>query len=592
MLSVVISGIPEGSQLVAASRFEQPHLPRLRASGEVVELLAADLALDAVGAAQIFSHANVDITPEMAVAVAARTEGWPVGLYLAASIASDTPGDVSMITGDDRFVADYLYSESLAHLSERTQQFLRRTAIVDQVCAPLCEAILGKPGAQPQLAGLEATSLFLVPLDRRRGWYRYHALFREFLLGELRRVEPEIIEQLHLRAADWYESNGSPSLALEHVMSTSARDRAVTLAAQLLLPTFQAGQQLTVERWLATLGRSAIQEYPPLAVLAAWFAALTGSTSQAQRWAAFVDAATFDLEPVDGTASFESARAMLAALMCRAGPQQMATDASFAATQEPPWSAWRAVALALAAEAQLLLADTDQASRLFTAAAAAAAQLGNVNTFILSHAELAVLAMDRGRWDVAADHLELALSTIDEHRLQDYSMSVPAYAAAARLAVHRGNRKEADRQITRAMRARPACTFALPWMAVQVRLQLAKVFAAVGDEASARHLLLEIDDILTHRPALGRSVDEVSKLRRTLRSGAHASAAGGTPLTHAELRLLPYLQTHLSFREIAERLFLSRNTIATQAGSVYRKLGVSSRSDAVQRAMTIGLLGA
>ncbi len=591
VLSVVISGIPEGSQLVAASRFEQPHLPRLRASGDAVELVSSDLALDAFGAEQIFSDAKVPITPEMAAAVTARTEGWPVGLYLAASIAGDTHGDVSLITGDDRFVADYLYSESLAHLPEPTQQFLRRTAIVDQLCAPLCDAILGESGAQTQLAGLEATSLFLVPLDRRRGWYRYHALFREFLLGELRRVEPEIVDTLHLRAADWYESNGSLSLALEHLVNTSERERCVTLAAQLLLPTFQAGQLLTVQRWLTALGRPAIQDHPPLAALAGWFAALTGSTAEAQRWAAVVDAAAFDLPPMDGTASFESARAMLKALLCRAGPEQMAADATSAAAQEPPWSAWRAVALALSAEAQLLLADTDQATRLFTEASTAAAQLGNVNTFILSHAELAVLAMDRGRWEEASQHLELALGTIEEHSVHDYAMSVPAFGAAARLAVHRGDRKEADRQLTQAMRARPTCTFAMPWLAVRVRLQLAKVHAAMADEGSARQLLVEIDDILAHRPALGASADEVSRLRQTLGSAAHATASAGTPLTPAELRLLPYLQTHLSFREIAARLFLSRNTIATEAGSVYRKLGVSSRSDAVQRATAIGLLG-
>ena len=155
--------------------------------------------------------------------------------------------------------------------------------------------------------------MFLVPLDRRRGWYRYHALFREFLLGELRRVEPDVMTKLHLRAADWYESNGSPALALEHLLNTTERDRCVQLVTQLILPTYQAGQMSTVQRWLSTLGDSAIEEYPPLAVLAGWIAALTGQTAEAQRWAAFLDAASFDLVPVDGTASFDSARAMLRA---------------------------------------------------------------------------------------------------------------------------------------------------------------------------------------------------------------------------------------------------------------------------------------
>ena len=158
---------------------------------------------------------------------------------------------------------------------------------------------------------------------------------------------PTSSAKLHLRAADWYESNGSPALALEHLLNTTERDRCVQLVTQLILPTYQAGQLSTVQRWLSTLGHSAVEEYPPLAVLAGWFAVLTGETADAQRWAAFVDTASFDLLPVDGTASFNSARAMLRALMCAAGPEQMATDASFAAAEEPPWSPWHAVALVL-----------------------------------------------------------------------------------------------------------------------------------------------------------------------------------------------------------------------------------------------------
>ena len=141
------------------------------------------------------------------------------------------------------------------------------------------------------------------------------------------------------------------------------------------------------------------------------------------------------------------------------------------------------------------------------------------------------------------------------------------------------------------MRGRPACTFALPFVAVRVRLQLAKVHRAIGDHTTARHLLREVDDVLLHRPALGRLVDEVSEFRGSLTSGVQVGATGGSPLTPAELRLLPYLQTHLTIGEIAGRVFVSRNTVSTQVGSIYRKLGVSSRNDAVEQATAIGLLG-
>ena len=103
-------------------------------------------------------------------------------------------------------------------------------------------------------------------------------------------------------------------------------------------------------------------------------------------------------------------------------------------------------------------------------------------------------------------------------------------------------------------------------------------------QSTARHLLREIDDILLHRPALGALVDQVSEFREILTASAQVGAAGGSPLTPAELRLLPYLQTHLTFREIGERLFVSRNTVSSEVGSIYRKLGVSSRADAVDQA--------
>jgi LuxR family maltose regulon positive regulatory protein len=591
-LGVAISGVPRGSQVVMASRSEQPHLPRLRAAGDAIEFRVSDLALDAHGAEQIFSAAHVELTPEVAAAVARRTEGWPAGLYLAALAAGDGRGEPSEVSGEDRYVADYLYRESLMRLPEDVQRFLRRTAVLDQMCGPICDAVVGESGSQKFLRTLEASNMFLIPLDRTRDWYRYHALFREFLLGELRRVEPDIIMKLHLRAADWYESNGSPSTALEHLLHTTERDRCRQLAAELAQPTYQAGQISTLQRWLSSLGDRAIEDYPPLAVMAGWVMALTGQTAEAQHWAAILDAASFDLVPADGSASFASSRAMLRATMCPDGPEQVMADASLAVAQEPPWSPWRDQALCLLGEAHLLAGEIDMADARFAETSTVAEKLGNADTLVLSESERAVVAMDRGRWEDAAERIEPALAAIDEHRMRDYATSLLAFAAAARLALHWGDLQVVAGHLTQAMRARPSLTFVLPFLAVRVRLQLARVYFAMADMTTARHLLREIDDVLLHRPALGVLVEEVSEFRRLLASAAQAGAAGGSPLTAAELRLLPYLQTHLTLREIGERLFLSRNTVSSEVSSIYRKLGVSSRHDAVEQATTVGLLGA
>ncbi len=590
VLEVVISGVPHGSSIVVASRTEQPHLARLRASGDAVEIGPSDLALGPEGAQQIFAQTHVDLSQEAAAEVTERTEGWPAGLYLASIIARDNYGQGLTVSGDDRFVADYLYRESLSKLPESTQRFMRRTALLDQLHAPLCDAMLGEAGSQARLRDLERSNSFLVPLDRQREWYRYHSLFREFLLAELRRVEPEVINDLHVRAADWYETNGSPALALEHLLSTPTRERCVQLVTRLAQPTYALGQMSTVKRWLSDVGDEAIESFPPLAVLAGWIAAMTGQTAEAQRWAAIVEGASFEMATGDGSASFESARCMLRAAMCSAGPEQMMNDAGLSVKQEPAWSPWRDTALIVLAEAHLLTGQADRARALFKEAATVGMELGNTDTIVVSESELALVAMDRGRWGEAAERIEHALEVIHDHRMQDYATSMLGFAMAARLAVHNGDLKEADDQISRAMRARPSCTFVLPFFAVRSRLELAKVCWARGEQATAHHLLREIEDILLRRPALGTLVDEVAKFRE-LATAQRGRAVGESPLTPAELRLLPYLQTYLTIAEVAQRLFLSRNTVRTEVAAIYRKLGVSSRSEAVERATAIGLLG-
>jgi LuxR family transcriptional regulator, maltose regulon positive regulatory protein len=289
---------------------------------------------------------------------------------------------------------------------------------------------------------------------------------------------------------------------------------------------------------------------------------------------------------------FRFGRALVRAGMCASGPEQMSADAAFSLAREPVWSPWRDTAQWLLGEARLLAGHLDEARARFAEASTAAAAMSNWDTIPICEAQLAWLAMDRGEWKEAADRLKLAFNTIDAHRLHDYVFSLPAFAGAARLSLHHGDVKEAHRQLTRAMRARPSATYVLPYHAVRLRLQLATVYLALAERATVRQLLREIDDIVSRRPVLGTLIDEVKDLCAVLASAkAAAGAAAVLPLTPAELRLLPYLQTHLTADIIAERLFISSHTVRTEVKAIYRKLGVSSRNDAVQKATAVGLLG-
>jgi LuxR family transcriptional regulator, maltose regulon positive regulatory protein len=590
VLGLIVTRIPSGSQVVTASRSEQPHLPRLRASGDAIEFVATDLALDVAGARQIFSNERVSLSAEQAVAVTERTEGWPAGIYLAAVIAREGKRDTATVAGDDPYVADYLHRESLSRQPAQTQRFLRRTAVLDQVCGPLCDTVLNSSGSAGQLRQLEASSLFLVALDRRREWYRYHPLFREFLLGELRRTEADVIETLHVRAADWFEANGSLLLAAEHLLVTGEHERTVRLLTRLNKSNYESGRQSTNLRWLAMVGDAEIKGYPPLAALAAWSSMLTGDAAQAERWASFVETASFDTVDPDGAGSFDVSRAVLRAAMCANGPSAMVADAVFAASGVPPHSEARDSVFLVLAEAQLLAGEEKQALATFAEASSTSASFGFGGALTLAEAELALVAMDRSKWEDAAHHLDRALTTIVEKQMQEYLVSTLAYVGAARLSLHRGDLDQTRRHLARAMRARPLATYVIPWAAVRQRAQLAKVYLALADLTAARQLLREIDDILVRRPALGALVDEVEGLRRALVPDP-VGATGTTPLTPAELRLLPYLQTHLTLGAVAERLFVSRSTVNSQVVSIYRKLAVSSRGDAVSKATSLGLLG-
>ena len=351
------------------------------------------------------------------------------------------------------------------------------------------------------------------------------------------------------------------------------------------------GRVDTVQRWLGEIGEDAVLEYPPLGVLAGWAAAFSGDALRSRRWLDRLEGLAFEEEaPADGSASFRSARAMFRAVSCLYGPEQMLADAELALESEPEWSAWRPTAEALAAEALLLVGDDDQLSfDLYSDAIASSRGLQISDCQAWSLAQRAVMAMDRADWASARTDLAEASEVIDRHHMEDYLTSLLGHAASARLALHDGDRDRAARLLTKGMRARGTAGIATPTWAVQIRVVLATAHLTIGEPVSARHLLREIDDVIRRRPRLGRLLARVEHLRGMVAAAPHEG--GATPLSPAELRVLPYLQTHLTFEDVAGRLFLSRNTVASHVRAIYRKLGVSSRTEAVTAGRSLGLLG-
>ena len=196
-LSVLADHVPGGSRLALAGRAEPPlRVARLRAQGKILEIGPGDLSLTSDEASSLLRNADVALGADEVAELHRRTEGWPAGLYLAALYLKEggpLAGAAISFRGDDRLVSDYMESEFLARISRRQRAFLTRTAVLERMSGPLCEAVLDLPGSAATLAGLARSNMLLMPLDRRGEWYRYHHLFRDMLLAELKRHEPELM---------------------------------------------------------------------------------------------------------------------------------------------------------------------------------------------------------------------------------------------------------------------------------------------------------------------------------------------------------------------------------------------------------------
>ncbi len=594
-LSVLADHVPSGSRLVLAGRTEPPlPIARLRAEGKLLEVGPGELSLTCEEASSLLHNMDLTLDEDEVAELHRRTEGWPAGLYLAAlylkeggpfASAADSFG------GDDRLVSEYLKSEFLARISRRHRAFLTQTAVLDRMCGPLCDAVLNVSGSTSVLADLERSNLLLVPLDRRGDWYRYHHLFRDMLLAELHRQEPGLMLILHRRAAQWYERNGEPEEALEYWMKAGDVDSAARLVGALAFLLYQRGKIATVERWLGWIeDRAAMESYPAVAVLGALFYALTGKPAHAERWADVAERAAAATNLPDGSASIKPWLALLRALLCRNGVEQMLADAELAATAMAPGSFWRITAMMYRAAAYLMARDSARADVLFQDVVAEGQAGGNMFGPCIALAERSLLAITRGDWDLGKRYLSEARSLAREGKLEDYPPLTILYTVAARMALHEADRPRAEAELTRAQRLRPGLTHAVPHLAVQARIELARCYLALSDSGAARTLLREANEILMRRPRLGVFVRQAADLQAELSHARGSSALGASALTSAELRLLPMLATHLSFPEIAEEMFLSRHTVKAEAMSIYRKLGVSSRNQAVGRSRELALL--
>jgi LuxR family maltose regulon positive regulatory protein len=460
------------------------------------------------------------------------------------------------------------------------------------MCGPLCEAVLDAPGAAATLADLARSNLLLVPLDQQGEWYRYHQLFRDMLLAELRRLEPELIPVLRRRAAGWCARNDLPEEALEYSMAADDLDAVAGLAARLIVRTRRQGRVATVQRWLRWLDeRGAVEQQLMLAALAGVVSALAGRAAEAERWADAADRRQHEDAARLDNPSAEVWAAVLRALLCRGGVDELRADADEAVrTCAAAGIAAPPVATVLRGVACVLSGDLDDGDTFFRDAVSGGEKADGPEAVAAALCERSLVAMARDEWTQAEALAGQARAALRRAGIEESFVTPLVCAVQARTALHRGDIPAARQELISAQRMRHELTWALPHLAVQARIELAHACIALTDLAGAWTLTREIDELLRHRPGLGTLPGQAEELRAQLSRLRGPEAPGASALTAAELRLLPILATHLSFRQIAEQMSLSRHTVKAEVTSIYRKLGVSSRDQAVMRARDLGLL--
>jgi LuxR family maltose regulon positive regulatory protein len=312
IVQLLLKRQPPQMHLVVSTR-EEPvlQLPRLRAQGQVTEIGERDLRFTAAEATTLLNGImGLRLSPEAVAALEARTEGWFVGLQLAAlslQDCQDADAFVAAFSGDDRHVTDYLVEEVLHHQPPHVQTFLLQTSILERLCGPLCDAVVdwqldagsrAPSASQPVLEYLERANLFIVPLDNKRQWYRYHRLFADLLYHRLRGQHPDRLAGLHRRASRWYEQMDDVEEAVHHALAIPDIPLAVHLMEQYGSRVLDRGQITTLLNWLQQIPDDVLCANPRLCTGCGWAYALTGQVERAERYVEAGEAALSAFEPL------------------------------------------------------------------------------------------------------------------------------------------------------------------------------------------------------------------------------------------------------------------------------------------------------
>ena len=593
VLTMIVDYLPRGVTVAVAGRTDAG-LPvaRLRASGRMLEIGVDELALDEREASLLAALDGRELQPHEARDLHARTEGWPAAVYLAARRVNRVPAGGTKVahhvSGRDTDIGDYLDAELLDHAAPRVREFLVQTAVLDRMSPELCDAVVDGTGSDVILRDLASTNQLVVPLDTHGGWFRYHTLLREHLLAKLER-DRGAAETVHRRAAGWFAGSGLADLAVDHLFAAGDADAAAAQACGVIPQLVREGREATVARWLERLEDGHLRRQPFLAAMGAWMHTIQGRVAEAEHMVDLTAGAEYAGDRPRGADAYEEARDSARALHARDGIDAAIRDAGDAVEQSDRLSAWRPQTLAVLGAILVVAGRPDEGDMYLADAASSAQALGAGRALLFAGAWRALAAVEREDW-TTADTLTRRTTEVALRMPYDPDAIAAARSVvAARVAVHRSELGEARRQMATFQVARAALGPGTSWISVRCLIEGARVHLALADPAGARSCLQQAGDILVRRPDLGPLGAETAELRERIRT-LPPGPGGTSTLTPAEVRVLRLLPTYLTAAEMAERLFVTPNTVRTQIQALYGKLAATSRAEAVEAAIAIGLL--
>ncbi|MFN8168045.1 MAG: LuxR C-terminal-related transcriptional regulator [Candidatus Nanopelagicales bacterium] len=588
--------VPAGSRLLLLTRDEPPQwLARARAEGHVLDIGPRELAFSVPETERMFRSLGLQPDMDQTARLVEHTEGWAVGLYLIA-LAMAREGSSSTVQigavpiGPGTRIGEYLRSEVLDPLDPHERTFLQRTSVLDELTAEACDAVLERRDSATVLARLHRHNLLVVRLDGGNR-FRCHHLLAEQLATDLADDEPTLVPVLHRRAARWFESQGDLDAAVRH----AKRSGDLPLVAELVWSGIEgclgSGRPDRLRNWLSGLSERDVASDRWLSLAAAWSAEQTGHLDTMRRWLLTSQKhACRDWRARMQDDEYAASVALLVGIVGGAGLDDSVVLCQGALRGLPVDSGFRAAAAFVSGVCLTLLRRPAEG----TANLVEAEQLARALSIPLVQANalswqglMAVATADHAR---GAELIAEASRLIEIYHLDRMVTSAHCLTAKALLLAMR-HEPEAAATLAKARRLTVTIHGVGPWFAVCGPLFQVRAALLLGDVALARLLMIEARAAMTPELADSLAGDLLDDTETLFRSVSLAGTSGAA-LTAAEMRVLQFLPSHLSFPLIGEHLHLSLNTVKTHAVSIYRKLGVNSRDDAVARAQELGLVEA